>query len=129
MRWLDGITDLMDMSLGELRELVMDREAWRAAIHGTADENEVSSSGSVTYPSGTPAQSIPSCAELCPLSVQCGGRSQVSLGISFYCFSLCIPSPWEVSAAWAFNHLYVLLAAYLSGLDLCLQLQACLCNC
>ena len=58
MRWLDGITDLMDMSLSKLRELVMDREAWHAAVHGvTKNQTRLSDWVELMAPHGGPTQS------------------------------------------------------------------------
>ena len=54
MSWLDGVTDSMDMSLGELREMMMDREAWHAVVHGVAKSQKRLSNRTITWEAGFP---------------------------------------------------------------------------
>ena len=107
MRWLDGITDSMDMSLGELWELVMDREAWRAAIHGVAkSRTRLSDWSDLIYPSSAtplgPLARIPMVVsswallppryspELSPPQ----GRLAIPSAEGWAQHSFCKPQPW-----------------------------------
>jgi len=80
MRWLDGITDLMDMSLSKLQELVMDREAWRAEVHGVTKSRTQLNDRTNTWMMGLPwGLQINSCRVLHPLpNYSCTGHTRES---------------------------------------------------
>ena len=87
MRWLDGITDLMDMNLSKLRELLMDREAWRAALHGvTKNGTRLSNWTEVPAETSFPGLYMAPCCYVltCLFLSVCSGKENEHSGIIFY---------------------------------------------
>ena len=108
MRWLDGIMDLMDVSLSELQELVMDREAWRAVIHGVAKSRTWLSDLHFTSPHGL-QHARPPCPSLtpgvypnsCPLSRWC--HPTISSSVVPFCFC---PQSFPASGSFPVSQLF-----------------------